>query len=215
MTTTRTQVRPKRGDSVSPTRGTRADRCRPPNVCERIRAIRGQPNRGLRDLSATMAWMSASLRSLRSRLVRALVRREQLAVLATHQRLMKREERRGPHTDGDLADSRWSQERRPESAEQPVPGRQVRRSPARPVEDDELLLEQKILRDHRAHAPRATQLRAHDGHVQRGEQEIRHTRASVGQTSGATQRRLDRRSAERMGNSRPTGWCPSGEPHQI
>src|SRR3977135_4195343 len=31
------------------------------NVCEMMRAIRGQPNRGLRDLSSTMAWMSASL----------------------------------------------------------------------------------------------------------------------------------------------------------
>jgi len=26
-----------------------------------MRAIRGQPNRGLRDVSSTMAWMSASL----------------------------------------------------------------------------------------------------------------------------------------------------------
>ena len=32
-----------------------------PNVCEMMRAIRGQPNRGLRDLSSTMAWMSALL----------------------------------------------------------------------------------------------------------------------------------------------------------
>ena len=32
-----------------------------PNVREMMRAIRGQPNRGLRDLSSTMAWMSASL----------------------------------------------------------------------------------------------------------------------------------------------------------
>jgi hypothetical protein len=32
-----------------------------PKVCEMMRAIRGQPNRGLRDLSSTMAWMSASL----------------------------------------------------------------------------------------------------------------------------------------------------------
>ena len=31
-----------------------------PNVCEMMRAIRGQPNRGFRDLSSTMAWMSAS-----------------------------------------------------------------------------------------------------------------------------------------------------------
>ena len=32
-----------------------------PNVCAMMRAIRGQPNRGLRDLSSTMAWISASL----------------------------------------------------------------------------------------------------------------------------------------------------------
>src|SRR5438105_11441175 len=32
-----------------------------PNVREMMRAIRGQPNRGLRDLSSTMAWMSGSL----------------------------------------------------------------------------------------------------------------------------------------------------------
>jgi hypothetical protein len=32
-----------------------------PNVWEMISAIRGQPNRGLRDLSSTMAWMSAWL----------------------------------------------------------------------------------------------------------------------------------------------------------
>ena len=32
-----------------------------PNVREMMRALRGQPNRGFRDLSSTMAWMSASL----------------------------------------------------------------------------------------------------------------------------------------------------------
>ena len=32
-----------------------------PHVREMINAIRGQPNRGLRDLSSTMAWISASL----------------------------------------------------------------------------------------------------------------------------------------------------------
>ena len=32
-----------------------------PNVREMMRAIRGQPNRGVRDLSSTMAWMSAAL----------------------------------------------------------------------------------------------------------------------------------------------------------
>ena len=32
-----------------------------PNVREMMRAIRGQPNRGVRDVSSTMAWMSAAL----------------------------------------------------------------------------------------------------------------------------------------------------------
>jgi len=32
-----------------------------PNVCAMMCAIRGQPNRGLRYLSSTIAWMSASL----------------------------------------------------------------------------------------------------------------------------------------------------------
>ena len=32
-----------------------------PNVCEMIRAMRAHPNRRLRDVSSTMAWMSASL----------------------------------------------------------------------------------------------------------------------------------------------------------
>ncbi len=31
-----------------------------PNVSETMRAIRGQPNRGLRDFSSTVAWISAS-----------------------------------------------------------------------------------------------------------------------------------------------------------
>ena len=65
-----------------------------PNVREMMRAIRGQPNRGLRDLSSTMAWISASLG----------------AVLATHQGLMKRQERRGAYADGDLSDSSWAEE---------------------------------------------------------------------------------------------------------
>jgi hypothetical protein len=32
-----------------------------PNVCEMIRAIRGQPNRGWRDLSSPMVWIRAAL----------------------------------------------------------------------------------------------------------------------------------------------------------
>jgi len=53
-----------------------------------------------------------------------------------------------------------------ESAEQPVAQRQVRRPVASTAQDDQLLLEQEILRDHRSHATRAAQLRGHDSQVQ-------------------------------------------------
>src|SRR6516165_8193033 len=86
-------------------------------------------------------------RPLRSGLLRAAVRREQSVVLATHQRLMKRQERRGTYADGDLSDSSGTEEERPESVEQPVPQRQVRRSMASAAQDDQLLLEQEILGD--------------------------------------------------------------------
>ena len=118
---------------------------------------------------------------------------------------MKRQERRGAEGDGDLSDASGAEEERPESAEQPVAQRQVRRPPATTTKDDELLLEQEILRDHRSHATGATQLRGHDGQVQQGEQEILHARVSVGQTSGATQRCPIREISARIGNSRPTG----------
>src|SRR5712692_4726362 len=100
---------------------------------------------------------------------------------------MKRQERRGAYADGELADSSWTEEERPESAEQPGAQRQVRRPLASTAQDDQLLLEQEILRDHRSHATGATQLRGHDSQVKQGEQEFLHARDSVGQTSGATQ----------------------------
>jgi hypothetical protein len=149
-------------------------------VCEMMRAIRGQPNRGLRDLSSTMAWMSASpwpfgpgffghrLDENSRRYVR-------------HQRLMKRQERRGAYGDGDLSDASGTEEKGPESAEQSVSQRQVRRSLASTAQDDQLLLEQETLRDHGSHATGTTQLRGHHSQVKQGEQELLHARDSVGQ----------------------------------
>ena len=90
-------------------------------------------------------------------------------VLATHQRLMKRQERRGAYADGDLSDSSGTDEEQPESAQQPVAHRQVRRPLASTAQNDQLLLEQEILRYHRWYATGATQLRGHDGHVKQGE----------------------------------------------
>ena len=92
---------------------------------------------------------------------------------------MKREERRRAERDGDRSDASWTEEERPESAQQPVAPPQVRRPLARPAQNDQLLLEQEILRDHRSHATGATQLRGHDGQVQQGEQDIPHARVSV------------------------------------
>src|SRR5712664_3053998 len=69
----------------------------------------------------------------------ARARREQAAVLATHQRPMKRQQRRGPYGDGDFSDAFWTEEERPESVEQPVAQRQVRRPLASTAQDDQLL----------------------------------------------------------------------------
>jgi hypothetical protein len=85
-----------------------------------------------------------------------------------------------------FSDSSWAEEERPESADQPVAQREVRRPVASPAQDDQLLLEQEILHNHRSHATWTTQLRGHDGQVQQGEQEVLHARDSVGQISGAT-----------------------------
>jgi hypothetical protein len=54
-------VLPGAGDRVSPARGTTFLSMSTPNVCEMMRAIRGQPKRGWRDVSSTMAWMGAVL----------------------------------------------------------------------------------------------------------------------------------------------------------
>jgi len=69
-----------------------------------------------------------------------------------HQRLMKRQERRGAQADGDLPDSPWTEEERRQSANQPVAQREVRRPLATTTKNDQLLLEHEILGDHRSHA---------------------------------------------------------------
>jgi len=83
---------------------------------------------------------------------------------------------------------RVTEEDRPESAQQPVARRQVRRTLASAAQNDELLLEQEVLRHHRSYTSGATELHGYDGEVEQGEQEVPHLRVSVGQTSGAAQR---------------------------
>src|SRR4029077_12035127 len=123
-------------------------------------------------------------------------RREQAAVLATHQRGMKRQECRGAYGDGDLSDASGTEEERTESAEETV-GQRQSGPPATTTQNDELLLERKILCDHRSHATRTTELRGHDDEMQQREQEVVHARVSVGQTPGAPQRCPIRESARK------------------
>jgi hypothetical protein len=82
---------------------------------------------------------------------------------------MKRQERRGAKSDGELSNPAWIEEERPESATQPFAQRQVGRPPASAAQDDQLRREQEILRDHRSRATGTNQLRGHDDQVQQGE----------------------------------------------
>lgn len=90
-----------------------------------MRALRGPPNRGLRDFSSRMALIERLVRSFRSRLLGVCRGREQPTVFATYQRLVKCQERRGPEGEGDLSDASWTEKERPESAEEPVGERQT------------------------------------------------------------------------------------------
>ena len=80
-------------------------------------------------------------RPLRSGRPRAVARRELSAVLATDQRLMKREERRGPEADSNLSDAAWTQKERRESAQDTVDRGQVGRTLPWPAQDDQLLFD--------------------------------------------------------------------------
>src|ERR1700726_2495511 len=113
-----------------------------PNVWEMMRANPRTAEPRIARLELDDGLDECLARSRRSRLLRARARREQSVVLATHQRLMKCQERRGAYANGELANSSWTEEERPESAEQPGPQRQVRGPPASTAQDDQLLLEQ-------------------------------------------------------------------------
>jgi hypothetical protein len=75
---------------------------------------------------------------------------------------------------------------------EPIPNssrsRQIRRPTTRATQNDQLLLEQEILRDDRPHATVTRQSRDHDDQVQQRDQDTCHVRVSVGQPSAAAQR---------------------------
>jgi hypothetical protein len=104
----------------------------------------------------------------------------------------------------DLSDSSWTEEERPECTDQPVAQREVRRPLARAAQDEQLLLEQEVFRDHRSHATGATQPRGHDGEVKQSEQEFLHARDSVGQEQAPRNVAAILVQRERIGISRPT-----------
>ena len=81
------------------------------------------------------------------------------------QGVMKRQERRGLEGDGSFSKASGTEEDRAESAQQSIDRRQVRRPVASTAQDDQLLLEQEVLRHHRSHATGATELRGHDGEL--------------------------------------------------
>jgi hypothetical protein len=147
-----------------------------PNVCMMMSAIRGQPNRGLRDLSSTMARMRAASGPFGPGFFGRNARRTAAGTYAAPAPDEAPTVSRG---DGEFSNPGWIEEQRPESAEQSVAAGQVGRPTARAAQNDQLLLEQKILRDHGSHATRATQPRGHDRQVQHHEQEIPHVRVSV------------------------------------
>jgi len=64
---------------------------------------------------------------------------------------MKRQERRGAKGESDLLETTRPEEQRLESEQQPVAPRQIRRTLVATPQDDELLLEQEVLRHHCAH----------------------------------------------------------------
>ena len=79
---------------------------------------------------------------------------------------MKPQDRRRAEGDRGLSDASRTEEERPESAQQPVALVKGSARTASTTQDDELLLQQQILRDHRPDAAGPTQLRGHDGEVQ-------------------------------------------------
>ena len=76
--------------------------------------------------------------------------------------------------EGDFSDASGAEKKRCESAKEPVAQRQVRRPPAIPTENDELLLEHEILCGHRSYTTGTTQLRRHDSKAEPGDQQFLH-----------------------------------------
>ena len=83
-----------------------------------------------------------------------------------HQRPMKRQQCRGADANGDLSEPPRPEKEGPESAEKTVDRGQVRCPLPRSTQDDQLLLQQEILRDHGSHAAGPTELCGGDGQVQ-------------------------------------------------
>ena len=98
--------------------------------------------------------------------------------------LMEGQQRGRAPSDGDLANPSRTQNKRPESAEEPIAHSEVRRTLARTAPHDQLLLEQEILSDDGSPAAGSAELRGCDGQVEAG---------GAGDPSCARQRRSELR----------------------
>ena len=96
------------------------------------------------------------------------------------------------HANRNLPDSARIEKERPESEQDPIAYGQVRRALACPPEDDQLLLEQEVLSDHRADAAGSAKLRDHNSQMEESEQGSVHTETRVGSPSG------DRNASKRL-----------------
>jgi hypothetical protein len=134
-------------------------------------------------LSSTIARMSAW--PFRSGPLRARPRREQPAVLAVHQRLMKRQERRRADRDGDFLDAPRTEEERPESAQHPVAQREIRRALTTTLRTMSCCLSKRFSASSDRTPPGPRSFTAMTARCQHREYEVPHTRISVGQTVGA------------------------------
>src|SRR5215510_4138714 len=146
---TRVRFRPRSGDSVlASTRYTTFLSTSTPNGCAMMGAIRGQPNRGLRDVSSTMAGISASPGPFGPRFLR-----HGLATNSPRYLRRTRAARNANSVDGrtTMASFRMRSGLR-KSDPNPQSSRSFSLGLGGPfastAQNDQLLLEQKILGDH-------------------------------------------------------------------
>ena len=88
---------------------------------------------------------------------------------------MKPQQRRGPDAHRGLRDATGAEKKRPEGQEKSVNGREVRRPSSRTADNQQLLLEEEILSEHRLDTARSKKLGGDSQQVGQEQQDILHT----------------------------------------